>query len=206
MILLTSVLCVTGFVFVQMRVGEAAVWIMDEPPQSLVAIVPGASVLGNGTPSDILKDRLLTALELYESGTVEKILVSGDGGSEDYNEVVVMRDFLLEAGAAPEDVFLDHAGFDSYDTMHRARDVFGADEAIVVSQEYHLPRLLYIGRELGIEAYGVTSDRQRYIKASFFKAREGLANIKAVFEVTVGSSPKFLGELIDLSGDGTVTH
>jgi SanA protein len=206
MILLTSVLCVTGFVFVQMRVGEASKWILEEAVKQEVVIVPGASVLRSGIPSDILADRLLTAIELYETGMVKKILASGDGGSRNYNEVYVMRDYLLQAGVDSEDIFLDHAGFDSYDTMHRARDVFGVSGALVVSQEYHLPRLIYIGRSLGLDIYGIDSDRREYKKASFFKAREAFANIKAVLEVGIGSSPRFLGDPIDISGDGTTTH
>lgn len=200
-----SVLFVTGFVFVQMRVGSASRYI-DSEAVAQVAIVPGASVLRSGVPSDILADRLLTAVELYENGSVEKILASGDGGSFDYNEVFVMRDFLIDAGVDTHDIFLDHAGFDSYDTMYRAQHIFGVESALVSSQQYHLPRLLFIGRSLGIEVYGVRADKRTYVKASFFRAREAFANVKAFLDVLVGSKPTYLGETIDISGDGTVTH
>lgn len=170
-----------------------------------VVIVPGASVLPSGKPSDILADRLLTAKALYHAGVVEKFLLSGDHGESDYDEVTVMRDFLLDRGVSSEDIFLDHAGFDTYDTLYRASEVFGVRRAIVTSQEFHLPRVLYIARGLEIEALGVEADRQTYLKIAFFAAREWPARLKAWWDLTIRAKPEFLGQTIPLTGSGQVT-
>ncbi len=170
-----------------------------------VVIVPGASVLANGQPSDVLEDRLRAAYSLYTTGKVEKILVSGDHGSADYDEVNAMRRYLLAKGALPEDIFLDHAGFDTYDTMYRAHNVFGVTKAIVVSQTFHLPRALYIADQLGIEAYGVSAETQPYKKDAEFAFRERFANVKAYLDVLIMSAPEYGGAKIDSNGDGRVT-
>lgn len=170
-----------------------------------IVIVPGASVLSNGQPSDVLEDRLRAAHNLYATGKVEKILVSGDHGSADYDEVNAMRRYLLAQGVLAEDIFLDHAGFDTYDTMYRARNVFGVTNAIVVSQTFHLPRALYIAHHLGIDAYGVPAETQRYRKDAEFAFRERFANVKAYLDVLVMSAPQYGGLKIDSTGDGRAT-
>ncbi len=170
-----------------------------------VVIVPGASVLPSGRPSDILADRLTVAQEIYALGLAEKILVSGDNGRDGYDEVNAMRRYLLERGVAPEDIFLDHAGFDTYDTMYRARHLFGVSDAFVVSQSFHLPRAIFIARSLGIDAIGVSSSLQPYVKQDWFVFRERFARVKAVLSVLFQTKPTFLGDQIDISGDGRVT-
>ncbi len=170
-----------------------------------VAIVLGASVHEDGTPSDILADRLSVAADLYRDGNVAKVLASGDNGQDGYDEVNVMRTYLLNAGVAPEDLFLDHAGFDTFDSVYRARHVFGVTDAIIVTQSYHLPRALYLARSVGINATGVASDLQPYVKQTLFSIRESFARMKAVFDVTIGAKSKYLGDPIDISGDGRVT-
>lgn len=206
-VLVIVTLFVTVFVLAQANVlstRDKIVAVEHLKPAQAV-IVPGASVLRDGTPSDILEDRLLTALEVYESGKADKILVSGDNGQNDYDEVNAMKAFLLKQDVAPEDLFLDHAGFDTYDTMYRAQAIFGAESVIVTTQAYHLPRALYIGRELGLEVQGVAADRQRYRGMTSFKLRETLANVKAFIDVLVRSQSKFLGEQISIEGDGQAT-
>ncbi len=172
-----------------------------------VVIVPGASVLRNGTPSDVLTDRLLTALDLYQAGKVKTFLLSGDHGQDGYDEVSVMRDFLLDRGVPGEDLFLDHAGFDTYDTLYRAVHIFGITQgAMIVTQRFHLPRAMLIADGLGMfETTGVIADRQTYLKASVFSAREWPARVKALFDVIFKSKPKYLGDPIDITGDGRVT-
>lgn len=170
-----------------------------------VAIVLGAKVKADGQPSDILRDRLLTAIDLYRAGSVGKILVSGDDGQVEYDEVNAMRLYLLGADVDPDDIFLDHAGFDTYDSMIRARKVFGVTKAIVVTQAYHLPRALYLADAFGIDARGVAADRQTYRGILRYQVRELLADTKAVVSVIAGVSPHFLGDTIDVSGDGRVT-
>lgn len=168
-------------------------------------IVLGASVLRDGTPSDILEDRLLTGIALYEAGKGGAIIVSGDDGQEAYDEVNAMRVYLLAAGIPAEDIFLDHAGFDTFDSMYRAKAIFGVERAIVVTQNYHLPRALYLAGALGIDVQGVVADRQPYLGIRYFTFRERIANVKAVFNILLHSKPKYLGDPIDIHGDGTVT-
>ena len=196
-----------AFIAAQILVAEARQFIFTSADVTLAqaVIVPGASVLRDGTPSDILEDRLLTAIALYGAGKAPKILVSGDNGQEGYDEVNAMKAYLLTAGVAPEDVFLDHAGFDTYDTMYRARAVFGVSSAIIATQEYHLPRALYIGKAVGMDVGGVIADRQPYVAIVSFRLREMLANVKAVFDVIMESKPTYLGDTIPIDGDGRAT-
>ncbi len=179
----------------------------EAPDAYQVAIVPGASVLKNGTPSDVLADRMLTALELYQAGKVKTFLLSGDHGQDGYDEVTAMRDFLLERGVPGEDLFLDHAGFDTYDTLYRAVHIFGVVEgAVIVTQEFHLPRAMMIANGLGMfEAVGVIADRQPYVKEKIFGLREVPARFKAFFDLMVQTKPTYLGDSIDITGDGRVT-
>ena len=197
-----------AFVAVQFAVvigTRSSVFLAKDVPPAYVIIVPGASVLRNGTPSDILADRLTVAADLYAAGKAEKVLVSGDNGQQGYDEVNAMRRFLLDKDVAPEDIFLDHAGFDTYDTMYRANRIFGVTDAIVVTQRYHLSRALFVASHLGIRASGVSSDLQPYIKQAWFSARESLSRVKAVADVVLSSNPKYLGDPIDIRGDGRVT-
>ena len=201
-------LVVAAFFVVQLVVvvgTRSSIFSVDDVPAAYVVIVPGASVLRNGTPSDILADRLIVAANIYAAGKAEKILVSGDNGQDGYDEVNVMRRFLLDKEVAPEDIFLDHAGFDTYDTMYRARHVFGITDAIVVTQRYHLYRALFVASNLGISATGVTSDLQPYVKQAWFSARETLSRVKAVKDVLTGSTSEYLGDPIDIRGDGRTT-
>lgn len=135
-------------------------------------IVLGCFVEEDGTPCDVLKDRLDTSIELYKAGVAPKIIMSGDHSCDKYNEVGAMKQYAVERGVKAEDILMDHSGFSTYETMYRAKEVFGAHKAVIVTQEYHLYRCVYIARELGIDAYGVASD---YIMSP---AREVLARCK----------------------------
>ncbi len=157
-----------------------------------VAIVPGAAVRGM-RPSPVLQDRLQTALELYESGTVSRILVSGDHGRPHYDEVGAMQHWLLAQGVASQDIVLDHAGFRTLDTMIRAREVFGIQRAIVCTQRFHLDRSVFLARRAGIDAHGVVADRLRYRGHRWNQIREALARPAAVLDTYVlRRRPKFL--------------
>ena len=175
-----------------------------EPAQ--VALVLGAGVGADGRPTPMLRDRLETALELYRAGKVQKLLLSGDHSRPDYDEVNAMRRYLEERGVPPEDLFLDHAGFDTYDSMYRAAAVFQVEDVIVVTQEFHLPRALWIATRLGLDAQGVAADRFRYGVERVYAAREFAARVKAFGEVAVRRRPVFLGPVIPISGDGRATH
>jgi len=173
----------------------------DSFPKQAVLVL-GARVWNNGDLSDIFKDRVKTAIGLYKQGKVKKILVSGDHGQSEYDEVSAAKDFILQQGVPGYDVFLDHAGFDTYDSVYRAKAVFQAESLIIVTQNFHLPRALYIAKDLGIEACGVSADLQEYVDIARLEFRERLARVKAFLDLSLGVEPKYLGEAIPLTGDG----
>ncbi len=179
----------------------------QDAPAAEVAIVLGARVYPDGTPSPMLADRLATGVELYKVGKVDKLLMSGDHGTTTYDEVNVMLRYCLDRGVPDEDVFTDHAGFDTYDTMYRARDVFKVTDALVVTQDFHLPRAVYIARSLGLDATGVVADIQPYTNEWRFALREWPARVKAFFQLHVTKpGPRFLGPAIPIDGDGRLTR
>lgn len=177
-------------------------------PKAYAALILGAKVHSGGRLSHMLEDRVLTGLELYRDGTVQKLLLSGDHGQKDYDEVNAMRVYLLKHGVPEEDIFMDHAGFNTYASMYRARDVFQVQEVIVVTQKFHLARAVYIAQQLGLRAVGFVADRRVYMPASQTKAvlRETLARVKAFFDVHIWhAQPKYLGKVIPITGDGRDT-
>lgn len=171
-------------------------------PRAEVAVVLGASVV-RGVPSPVLAARADIAVALFKEGKVSKILVTGDNSALSHDEVTPVRKYLLDAGVPPEDIFLDHAGFDTYSSFYRARDVFGVRSAVIATQDFHLPRALWIARALGISAYGITAPGARDSFSDY--VREIPASLKAVWDVSTGRTPKYLGPSIPLSGDGRET-
>jgi SanA protein len=169
-------------------------------PDAEVVIVPGAAVLSGGILSPVLEDRANTAIALYNAGKVSKILVSGDNSTVSYNEVNPVRNYLLTHGIPGQDIFLDHAGFDTYDTMYRARAIFGVTSALIASQSFHLPRAVFIARELDINAYGVNADNGNYLPINYI--REVFADEKALYELIFHVQPEYLGAQIPITGDG----
>ena len=165
-------------------------------------VVLGCGVQANGKPSAMLSDRLKRATELYKLGVAPKILMSGDHGREGYDEVNTMKDYALSHGVSEEDIFLDHAGFSTYETMYRAKEIFGAEKIIVITQQYHLYRALYIADKLGLEAIGVNSDYRIYAGQKYRDAREIAARCKDFVTCIIKPEPTFLGETIPVSGDG----
>ncbi|MBQ3179791.1 MAG: YdcF family protein [Firmicutes bacterium] len=169
-------------------------------------LVLGCLVHNDGRPSEMLQDRLERGIELYGLDTAPKLLLSGDHGQRDYNEVGVMKQYALAAGIASEDVFMDHAGFSTYESMYRAREIFGVEKAVIVTQEYHLYRALYIAGRLGIDAYGVASDQHVYRGQFIREAREILARCKDFVTSLYQPLPQYLGEAIPISGSGDLTN
>ena len=169
-------------------------------PNAQTALIPGAAILYNGDLSPVLRDRVDAAIYLYKSGKVEKILVSGNNSTVDYNEVNPVRNYLLKEGIPSDVIFLDHAGFDTYSSMYRARDIFLVSSIIVVSQSFHLPRAIFIARSLGIKAYGYNADVGSYSFYNYF--RELFANVRAVFDLAFLRTPKYLGNTIPISEKG----
>lgn len=169
-------------------------------------IVLGCKVRPDGTPSDMLRDRLDTGCALYLDGAAPKLLMSGDHGRSDYDEVNCMKSYATELGIEPEDVFMDHAGFSTYESIYRARDVFECEKVLIVSQEYHLYRALYIAEKLGIEAYGVAADPREYAGQWKRDIRELAARTKDFFMVMLDAPPAFLGEAVPISGNGDISN
>ena len=168
-------------------------------------LVLGCGVNANGQPSAMLSDRLKRSVELYHAGAAPKLLMSGDHGRTDYDEVNVMKGYAIDAGIHSSDVFMDHAGFSTYESLYRARDVFQAKKVIIVTQQYHLYRALYIADALGLEAYGVASDYRAYVGQTRMDIRELLARNKDFFTSLFQPKPTYLGEAIPVSGDGDLT-
>lgn len=161
-----------------------------------VAIVFGAGLWRDGTPTPILRDRIATAAELYFSGKVEKLLMSGDNRFTDYNEPASMQEYAVSLGVPADDIVLDYAGHRTYDTCYRASEIFNVDEAILVTQGYHLPRAIYTCNKLGIRALGVPADRRDYRRGSliYWNMRELPATVVALWQVHISQPLPVLGE------------
>jgi len=178
---------------------------LDDMPSADAIMVLGALV-NDGRPSPTLALRLDRAIELYNAGKAPKIIVSGDHGQKEYNEVCAMKFYLLERGVPRDDIFLDHAGFNTYDSMYRAKAIFGVNTLIITTQQFHISRSVYIARKLGIEAYGYPCTMFLNYYNRQYGDRESLAKIKAFIDVHIlQRGPRFLGEPISLEGSGLVT-
>ncbi len=168
-------------------------------------LVLGARVWNNGSPSGILEDRLITGIAAYEANASKRLLMSGDHGRDDYDEVNAMKDYAVDAGVPAGAVFMDHAGFSTYESLYRARDVFQVKTVLIVTQQYHLYRALYVARALGLDAYGIASDLRTYPGMPRFEAREILARCKDFVYTLYMPLPTYLGEPIPISGDASLT-
>lgn len=169
-------------------------------------LVLGCLVKEEGIPSHMLEDRLLTAIAVYERGNIPKILMSGDHGTDEYDEVNTMKKFAIDKGIESENIFMDHAGFSTYESIYRAKEIFSAEKIVVITQEYHLSRALYCATELGIEAYGVPADLRRYGKETYNFLRESAARTKEFFNLLIKPEPTYLGESVSLDGNGDITN
>lgn len=168
-------------------------------------IVLGAGVWGD-EPSPMLRDRILKGVELYKNNISSKIIMSGDHGSSDYDEVNIMKNYAIKEGVKSEDIFMDHAGFSTYDSIYRAKEIFKSKKILIVTQKYHLYRALYISNKLGLDAYGVSADTVKYSGQLYRELREILARNKDAIKVIFKPKPTYLGESIPVSGNGDVTN
>ena len=168
-------------------------------------IVLGAGIWGN-RPSPMLEDRLLEGIKLYQNNVSDKIIMSGDHGREEYDEVNIMKDYAIEKGIPSENIFMDHAGFSTYESIYRAKDIFEAKKVVIVTQKYHLYRALYIANQLGLEAYGVGADPRQYVGATIREIREILARDKDFIKCIFRPEPTYLGDTIPVSGNGDITN
>lgn len=168
-------------------------------------LVLGCGVI-DGSPSVMLADRLNKAVELYSLGVAPKILMSGDHGTEQYDEVNVMREYAVNAGVPEEDIFMDHAGFSTYESMRRASVIFGCERIVVVTQRYHLYRAMYDAERSGIDAYGCIADGHTFVRQPYYTGREIFARVKDFFLTLFNPNSAYVGgERIDIHGNGKVT-
>lgn len=170
------------------------------------ALVLGAGLRWDGTPSDILADRLKIGVAAYDAGAAERMLMSGDHGKTDYDEVNAMKRYATDRNVPSSHIFMDHAGFSTYESMYRADAIFQVEKMIVVTQEYHLYRALYNARAMGIEAYGISSSLQPYARQAYFDLREYFARVKDFFMAIFKPAPTYLGDVIPITGDGNLTN
>lgn len=168
-------------------------------------LILGAGVWGD-KPSPMLEDRLLEGINLYNNNVSGKIIMSGDHGKEDYDEVNIMKEYAIQKGIPSENIFMDHAGFSTYESIYRAKEIFGAKKMVIVTQKYHLYRALYIANKLGVEACGVNSDPRKYVGETSREIREILARDKDFVKCIFKPKPTYLGESIPVSGNGDITN
>lgn len=170
------------------------------------AILILGSGIRNNYPTPILKERLDTGIYLYENDIAPKIIMSGDHGQEYYDEVNIMKEYAIEKGVPSEDIFMDHAGFSTYESMYRAQYIFGVQKLVVVSQKYHLYRAIYIGRNLGMDVVGANATKTIMGGHRARLTREVFAQGKDFLKVILRPEPTFLGEKISLDGSGDITN
>jgi len=169
-------------------------------------LVLGAGVGANGVPSPILKDRLDKGIELYQASISNRLLMSGDHGQVDYDEVNVMKNYAITSGITSSDIFMDHAGFSTYESLYRAKVIFQVKKVLIVSQKEHLYRAIYIAESLGLEAIGVAAEDIHYGGDEARDLREFLARVKDVFTLMIKPKPSYLGDPIPIDGNGDSTN
>lgn len=168
-------------------------------------IILGAGIWGD-KPSPMLEDRLLEGIKLYQNNVSDKIIMSGDHGRKEYDEVNIMKNYAIEKGIPSENIFMDHAGFSTYESIYRAKDIFAVKKVVIVTQKYHLNRALYIANQLGLEAYGVGADPRQYVGATYREIREILARDKDFIKCIFKPKPTYLGDTIPVSENGDITN
>ena len=198
---------VNGYVRIVVRPKIATIKELEKTKEKADAVlVLGAQVKPDGSPSVMLKERLDMGIKIYQSGLTDRIIMSGDHGSDDYDEVNAMKDYAIKMGVLPEHIFMDHAGFSTYESMYRAKEIFLAEDIIVVTQKYHLYRALYDAEAMGLEARGVSCDTDVYSGDTYRKLRESVAIAKDVGYSVLKPEPTFLGDPIPVNGNGNVTN
>ena len=169
-------------------------------------LVLGAGLTKEGTPSLVLTDRLNRGIELYKQGISDRLLMSGDHGRTGYNEVEAMKQYAIDAGVPEDDIFMDHAGFSTYESIYRARDIFEVKSVSIVTQPYHEYRAVYAAKKLGLTVYGTPSVATKYRNSWMLEVREKLARTKEFFNLLIQPEPTYLGDRIPISGTGTATN
>ena len=212
MILIISTLMAAAIfgvdIFMRLSTAER-IHAIEDPPSADdydAALVLGCGVYNNSMPSPLLRERLDAAVKLYEAGAVDRIIMSGDHGQPEYNEVRVMKNYAIDKGIPSEAIFMDHAGFSTYESIYRAEAIFGARRLVIVTQRYHLYRALYIADKFKLEAVGLAADRSRLSGQTARDLREILARNKDFVYCLVKPEPTWLGETISLDDSGDITN
>lgn len=206
MVLAVAVVGVTNAIVIKTGSDKIVTADQAQTADAQCVLVLGASVLPDGTPSEMLRHRLDVGIQLYKQGVAPKIIMSGDNGTESYNEVQSMKAYAVAQGVPSEDIFCDHAGFSTYESMYRAQSIFGVERMVVVTQTYHLYRALYTATELGMEVCGVSADLNTYSRQAYYDFREVLARTKDVFQTAIHAKPTFDGGTISLEGSGDLVE
>lgn len=207
-ILLLAVLFIAGvfsIAFVKRYANQFTFSKVVNTPQAPAAIIFGAGYKHNGEPSKYLKDRLDIGIELFKAGRVKVLLLSGDNGSQNHDELGIMKKYCASQGIDTTKIFIDYAGFDTYSTLYRAKHIFQIDNAILISQNYHLDRAVFTGRMLGITSYGLSANKGSYTSYRKNTVREYAAIINALLELAVHRKPKFLGKVVSINGPSNFT-
>ncbi|MCC6146893.1 MAG: YdcF family protein [Anaerolineaceae bacterium] len=175
---------------------RSKIFSVEDTPPSRVAIVFGAGLWRDGSPTAVLRDRIATAVQLYKAGKVQKLLMSGDNRQDNYNEPASMKEFAIKLGIPEKDIVLDYAGLRTYDTCYRAKEIFGLSEAVLVTQHFHLPRAVFICNNLGVKAVGAIADQRQYTPHThqYWKLREIIASFVALWDVWVAKPSPILGD------------
>jgi SanA protein len=205
-ILTFGILWLTINIYIRQSAKKYMYTSLEKIPPKYTCIVLGAHVGNDGTPSTVLADRLNAALELYHNHKVKRFLLSGDHGRIKYDEVNNMKLYLTERGIPQQDIFLDHAGFDTYNSVVRAKEIFDVNDAIIVTQEFHLSRALYIANKKGLNVCGYIAPMNDAHPLKYLKIRESIACLKAFTEVLLNRKPHFLGTKIPITGDSRLSY
>lgn len=206
LLIILSVVAITINIYVVLRTKKQIITIEDNDLKDIDCILVLGASIRNNKPSPMLEDRLKTSMEIFNNKITDRILVSGDHTEENYDEVNVMKKYLIENNIPSEKIFMDHAGISSYDSIYRAKKIYKANRIIIVTQKYHLYRSLYIAKKLDIEAYGVVADKREYQNQSKRDIREFLARIKDFFKCIYKPTSNYLGEVHPISGNGDDTN
>ena len=206
LIILGSVACIFVFGIDLIVTRTTKDQIVTSPKGEFDCILVLGAGVRDGSPRPMLQDRLDYALKLYNDGVAPKLIMSGDHGRKEYDEVNIMKEYAIERGVPSEDIFMDHAGFSTYESIYRARDIFKVKKMVIVTQEYHLYRALYVANRLGIEAVGYASDPRQYAGQLYRELREILARDKDFVFCIFKPRPTYLGDAIPVSGNGDLTN
>ena len=206
LLIILLVVAITINIYVVLRTKKQIITIEDNDLKDIDCILVLGASIRNNKPSPMLEDRLKTSMEIFNNKITDRILVSGDHTEENYDEVNVMKKYLIENNIPSEKIFMDHAGISSYDSIYRAKKIYKANRIIIVTQKYHLYRSLYIAKKLDIEAYGVVADKREYQNQSKRDIREFLARIKDFFKCIYKPTSNYLGEVHPISCNGDDTN